>query len=324
HDDEVVDHLDVVDPEVATVGVLTNAANAIVFPPVSVYSRRPVLSLPTSDGVSGRPASIFNEQEIDAHVDQILSKRAKFRRVLRGIWAFLKTQTIQILVGLYGFLVAFWGSAIVLFLLKWINLHNAQTQGFWVELSCQIENTLFCITGLGLAPWRILDTYRTTIFDLISPTGIAKIAWYKRKTTVLRRKQGYPPLFDNDDLPDPQYDPNYMHVLSEKEQIDLHYQQIQFMESQTWYRPHGTATHRAFPINYGLAICSLNVGNSIFQAMLAACMWSMDRYTRPAWTTGCLIPFAFLCGIFSGVLIWRGGQLTKRTAHVEECLRQAL
>ena len=37
-------------------------------------------------------------------------------------------------------LLVFWGAAIVFFLAKFINLHNADTQGFWVELSSQIEN----------------------------------------------------------------------------------------------------------------------------------------------------------------------------------------
>ena len=34
----------------------------------------------------------------------------------------------------------FWGAAIVLFLAKIINLHNPLTQGFWVEISSQVEN----------------------------------------------------------------------------------------------------------------------------------------------------------------------------------------
>ena len=58
--------------------------------------------------------------------------------------------------------------------------------------------------------------------------------------------------------------------------------------------------------------------------MLAACMWSMNRFQRPAWTTGSLIPLAFGCGILSGVFIWRGGKKTKRTERVEERLRRAL
>lgn len=46
---------------------------------------------------------------------------------------------------------------------------------------------------------------------------------YKRRTRMLREKAGLPQLYDVDDLPDPAYDPNYVHVLSDKEQNDLHY-----------------------------------------------------------------------------------------------------
>lgn len=38
----------------------------------------------------------------------------------------------------------------------------------------------------------------------------------------LRSQAGLPQLFDVDDLPDPVYDPNYVHVLTEDEQEDLH------------------------------------------------------------------------------------------------------
>lgn len=52
--------------------------------------------------------------------------------------------------------------------------------------------------------------------------GIYKIWGYKRKTKKLRAKAGLPQLFDIDDLPDPIYDPNYVHVLTDEEQEDLH------------------------------------------------------------------------------------------------------
>jgi hypothetical protein len=207
----------------------------------------------------------------------------------------------------------FWGAAIVFFLAKFINLHNANTQGLWVEISSQVVNGLFVVTSIGLIPFRVMDTYR-----------VAKIWHYKRRTRQLRAKAGLPQLYDEDDLPDPAYDPNYVHVLTEKEQTDLHRQQIKFQHSQTWYRPHGTETHRAFPINTALLICCLNDGNSVFQIFLCGCMWGLNRFQRPAWTTGTLIPCAFLCGITSAVFIWRGGQKTKRTKRVEEILRQAL
>lgn len=52
--------------------------------------------------------------------------------------------------------------------------------------------------------------------------GIWKIWRYRQKTIKLRKKAGLPQLFDMDDLPDPYYDPNYVHVLTEAEQEDLH------------------------------------------------------------------------------------------------------
>jgi hypothetical protein len=65
-----------------------------------------------------------------------------------------------------------------------------------------------------------------------------------------------------DDLPDPAYDQNYVHVLTDEEQLDLHkrwsrqcqisynfhlslnLEQEKFQRHQTWYRAHGTETHR--------------------------------------------------------------------------------
>jgi hypothetical protein len=39
---------------------------------------------------------------------------------------------------------------------------------------------------------------------------------------------------------------------------------------------------------------------------------------------GSLIPLSFICGIVAGVLIWRGGEMSKRTQEVEARLRGAL
>jgi hypothetical protein len=242
------------------------------------------------------------------------------------------------------------------------------------------------MTGLGLAPWRVLDTYskkRSSAIDMLNSlctTGIAKIWWYKRRTHALRRKAGLPPLFDDDDLPDPQYDPKYAHVLSEKEQRDLLYRtswsaldcyslsQQRAIRADEVYgitnvvsparhrdtssqpcasRSPSSATDGAsagFP--YRLRPCHLRPQcRQLYLPSDARRLHVVDgpvrhpkmyplpthdslivrcSFNRPAWSTGSLIPFAFLCGILSGVLIWRGGELTKRTAHVEEYLCAAL
>jgi hypothetical protein len=48
------------------------------------------------------------------------------------------------------------------------------------------------------------------------------------------------------------------------------------------------------------------------------------RFQRPAWSTGILIPAGFISGIAAGVLIWRGGERTKRVEEVRERLRAVL
>lgn len=275
----------------------------------------------------------------------------------------------------------------------------------------------------GLIPWRIIDTYRThevvydailRFSDILYTLGILKIWRCKNLTRKLRQKAGLPLLYDEDDLPDPMYDPNYVHVLSEEQEKELHHRrwsfldgvfivtlkfysdQKQFMKSQTWYRPHGTPTHRVsvishnkstqmliklrlrpfpsskhFSFGFCMAIliyilvlrflyASLLTGIPSSRSVMRSQMmlplipmctvvyslwlhvgveqvcyapssisssWAMlnlDRFERPAWTTGSLIPASFLCGIFSAVFIWRGSQKTRRTKEVEERLRLAL
>jgi hypothetical protein len=52
---------------------------------------------------------------------------------------------------------------------------------------------------------------------------MSKIWYYKRLTRKLRKKAGLPELYDKDDLPDPIFDPNYVHVLTDKQEYELHH-----------------------------------------------------------------------------------------------------
>ncbi|KAH9938207.1 uncharacterized protein B0H18DRAFT_866440 [Fomitopsis serialis] len=330
HPDDIVEHLDVIDPQISTVAMLTNAANAIVIPPLEWYSRKPVVVLPrrrrrkqaTKDGSSAAEKGEAGQNEnaeddednLDLHVEDVLRKRDRARRVGRGVWSFVKTP-LGVITAIYGFLVVFWGTALVFFLARFINVHNDNTQDFWVEVCQQIETGLFSLTSIGLAPFRIVDTYRR----------VGKIWWYKRKTEKLRYAAGLPELYDPNDLPDPQYDANFVPVLTEEEQIDcIIVSQHMFMQSQTWYRPHGTQTHRAFPVDTAVWITGMNDLNSFFQILLSGCMWGLNRFQRPAWTTATTLPLAFIAGIVAGVLIWWGSKKTKRVREVTDRLTMIL
>lgn len=283
-------------------------------PPMTFYSRKPVIVLPQQKRTrsastatkesAGAVEPETHEDNLDRHVEDCLNKPDTFRRVMRGVWSFLKTRTyfyilslafsdfgnntalgvsvaqlncelysfmnsfrlllpymdstlvstsgILLVVNLYSIyeIEVFWGAGIVFFLGKLINVHNSNTQGFWVELCQQVETGmsarvavilsitqirlgLFSLTSIGLIPCRIVDTYsecqiillkihRSQIYLFV---GVCKIWHYKHKTEKLRKQAGLPELYDADDLPDPVYDKNYVHVLSEDEQIDLHYRQ---------------------------------------------------------------------------------------------------
>lgn len=149
--------------------------------------------------------------------------------------------------------MVFWGAAIVFFLAKWIDLHDAYKQGFWVEISSQVVNALFTVQGVGFLPWRIMDTW-----------NIFWIAHYKRLDQRLRREAKLPPVGDPNDIPDSLIDSEHVQVLSDKQLETLRrckhpppgrgsphipvIDQVRFLKSQTWYRPHATDTHKAFSI----------------------------------------------------------------------------
>lgn len=281
-----------------------------------------------------------DDLHLDAYVHELLTKKQKFKRAMQGVWAFLKTP-IGVIAGIYGFLVVFGGAALVLFLVGAIN--NGKNKDYWVEVFSQLENALFTIPGVGLIPWRVRDTWR-----------MAWIAYYQHLTWRLRKKQGLPKLADKNDIPSvgpapgkarkknkvpdnddssddesvstssPQELPADA-VLSPQQALQLHSLQTRFAESQSWYRPHETFTHHAFSISYALYITIFNDLNSLFQCLLCGYMWgyATHYHDRPAWSTGTFMPCSFLAGIAAAVLIWKGGEKSKKKREVEEKLLAA-
>ena len=347
---DIVDTLDVVDPGIGTVSNLQNIGAAILLPPI--FQRKTVMELPTlemndapqaqtraradADGVDQTDGlstisqisdvdDKLEDMHLDLFVKQVLTRKQKFRRAMSGLWVFLKTP-MGIFAAIYGFLVVFSGAALVLFLAGWIDHGN--NKDYWVEVFSQMVNALFTITGVGLIPWRVMDTYY-----------IVRIAHYQHLTWRLRRERGMPKLADRHDIPsvargaDGQplrmeteehiYPPDA--VLLPRQSDKLHELQTRLSKSQSWYRAHTTPTHYAFPISLGLAIVILNDLNSVFQCLLCGVMWGYATHykDRPAWTTGSLIPLSFLCGIGAGVLTWVGSERTKRKWEVEERLLEA-
>lgn len=130
--------------------------------------------------------------ELDDHVNMLLTKKSKFKRGAKGFYAFTKTP-MGFVMTLYGFLVTFWGTAIVLFIFGWI--HVGHRKRYWIEICDQILCALFACVGLGFAPFRAVDTYH-----------MIHIAHYNRLTQRRRKELGLKELTDPNDLPRPEAD----------------------------------------------------------------------------------------------------------------------
>ncbi|PWN42048.1 hypothetical protein IE81DRAFT_290894, partial [Ceraceosorus guamensis] len=360
--------LDVVDPEVSTLGYLSNIQNSIFVPHIpSLYSRRSTHDLPdpragyrrgsraglaveaqstdsrtragslrsrlSGDSRRGSLAAsqtglsgAMDEEErsaLDEHVRDLLTRRAKFRRGLRGFWAFVKTP-IGFIMTLYGFLVTFWGCAIVLFILGWINVGSRRR--YWIEICDQILCALFAAVGLGFAPFRAVDTYR-----------MIHIAHYHHLTWRRRREMFLPQLVDPNDLPRPAQDgrnlaiipedlpsPRNVVVLTPEEQKILEHHQRAFHASHTFYRFHETSTHRAFPLDLMIVIVCLLDCHSMLQAALGGITWGIKYTHRPTVLTATIISCSLSCNAVAGIIIWLGGRRTKKKEEVERRLRIAL
>ncbi|KAL7007272.1 hypothetical protein EMMF5_003111 [Cystobasidiomycetes sp. EMM_F5] len=138
--------------------------------------------------------SDWTEQEqadLDDYVRHLMhSRKEKLRRNRRAFGKYVRTP-LGCFITVYASLLTFWGAAWVLFLIGW--LPAGDRQAYFVEICDQILVALFCITGLGLIPFRIRDTYNAYF-----------VIKYHKKTLKLREKRGLPPLSDRNELPNSQ------------------------------------------------------------------------------------------------------------------------
>lgn len=284
------------------------------------------------------------ENPIDQHILEIVEQNKRQRswialkRMVSGAWAFLKTP-LGIVFGIYGFLVVFWGAALVLILLKWIKIEPIQQYRIWIEICSQILNGLFTITGIGLLPSRLIDWWNISII-----IHYARIIWQRKGKDNLSDPNDILPidqdLSEAEKAVNPRSSTSKAHrkskeircekldderrVLGVKESRRLEMAQTKLCKSQTWYRPHSSATHYAFPIWGACGILVCNLGNSFFQAALCGVMWGLRYSKRPAWTTATFMALSFSCGITSAILIWQIGKRTQKSEEVRKKVEEFL
>ena len=174
--------------------------------------------------------------------------------------------------------------------------------------------------GDGLAPFRAIDTYRM-IF----------IAHYHHLTWRLRREQKLPKLQNRNDLPSQRASQmeagekdGEFSVLSPLQQKRLTHHQNKFSKSHTFYKPHETETHHAFPLRLLVAIVVLLDCHSMLQISLGACTWGISYHKRPFALTTAILCCSITVNITAGILIMVGDRMTRKKDVLEMMKKQEL
>ncbi|KAI5866803.1 hypothetical protein GGS23DRAFT_289722 [Durotheca rogersii] len=335
----LADFLDVIDPEVSTLNNVTNIQNSLFVPSLGkLINRRPTYQLsnnrdPTAprdeegegdeftfkhavlpDGVFLEGWSDGEKAELNDYVRHMLhSRRSKFKRKMRAFGKYVR-KPLGFLVTLYATLITLFGLAWVLFLIGWIYVGKEQL--YAINVIDNVLVALFAVVGDGLAPFRAIDTYH-----------MAFIAHYHRLTWKLRRKRHMGGLRDKNDLPtilEPEAAHEEVSVLMADQEARLVHHQTKFARSHTFYKPHETKTHYAFPLNLLVAIVALLDLHSCLQIALGATTWGIDYHTRPMAITATILSCSIAVNITAGVLIGIGSRRTRKKDVVERLFRQEL
>lgn len=212
----------------------------------------------------------------------------------------------------------------------WINIGGRKD--YIINVIDNVLVALFAIMGDGLAPFRAVDTYHM-IF----------IAHYHHLTWRLRKERALPKLKNRNSLPNlnlsAEQDIEGAHELQEtpetqeKEEVSvltpiqqkrLEHHQKKFSRSHTYYKPHETITHFAFPLRLLVAITVLLDCHSLLQIALGTCTWAISYHVRPFALTTVILCCSITCNITAGVLISIGDHKTRKKDVLETMFRQEL
>lgn len=126
------------------------------------------------------------------------------------------------------------------------------------------------------------------------------------------------------EIPETQEKEGEFSVLTPLQQKRLEHHQKKFSRSHTYYKPHETITHFAFPLRLLVAITVLLDCHSLLQISLGTCTWAISYHVRPFALTTVILCCSITCNITAGVLISVGDHKTRKKDVLETMFRQDL
>ena len=113
-------------------------------------------------------------------------------------------------------------------------------------------------------------------------------------------------------------------VLSDKEQETLLHHQQKLAKSHTFYKPHETETHHAFPLRLLVAVVLLLDLHSCLQLALGICTYVVDKDSRSTAATTSILCFSIATNATAGILISLGDRRTRKKEVLQRLLKQDL
>lgn len=232
-------------------------------------------------------------------------------------------------------------------------------QSYIINIVDNVLVALFAVIGDGLAPFRAVDTYH-----MIYIAHYHRKTWKRRETLGLPELANHNDLPDQrkEEIEPTDVDiesmvarrvprgiarriakripkqvawriftrnggsnvPYEYSVLTKEEQVKLEFHERKFSKSHTFYKPHETETHFAFPLKLLVAVVLLLDCHSLLQISLGACTWGINYKKRPFALTTVILCCSITCNILGGVLISIGDKRTRKHDVIERMMRQEL
>lgn len=218
---------------------------------------------------------------------------------------------VGFLVVVYCLNVVAWGGMLFLLLIGGGNqymcyperLHGVKNcqdlyspRRIWLEIDSQILNALFCVTGLGLIPWRFRDLYYLLRYRLLhDQSALRKLGgihngWFRlpgsTELPVLLKEASY--------LPEDANHPALPIPASKIPSAPL-----------TGIRAPATKLWKLDYVIWAMVL------NTFLQIVLCGFMWGYNRFNRPSWATGLFIALACIVAGLGGFMTFQEAKKVK-------------
>jgi hypothetical protein len=235
---------------------------------------------------------------------------------LKGFGRFVSTPS-GFLITVYALNIVAWGGMLFLLLCNAApamcrpscNDINSPRRK-WIEIDSQILNALFCVTGLGLIPWRFRDLYHLLRWRLLHRhDDLRVLAGVHRGWFRLPGSDKLPPTLAGEAAADAAAADN-------NNNDESLYEALPLPPSKAPDAP--LTGERAPPTALWKLdfVVWMYVLNTFLQIVLCGFMWLLNRHNRPGWSTGTFVALACIVAALGGLLVFKEGKRVKKVEGV--------